>query len=126
MSGTEYAIVVPDHDEAVRLHDMHLRVVDGRSGRTRDLRAGARGAGRMLATTCDDMQNTNVAFTARQHAPDLPIVATSSTPTAVDILRARRRDAGAAAGRDDGQGPGALHGRAATRSRTSSATSTSC
>jgi voltage-gated potassium channel len=84
--GHEYAIVVPDHDEAVRLHDMHLRVVMGDLDAPETYERLRADRAVMLATTCDDMQNTNVAFTARQHAPHLPIVATSSTPTAVDIL----------------------------------------
>lgn len=85
--GTEYVIIVPDHDDAVRLHDMHLKVVVGDLDAPETYERIRADQAAMLATTCDDMLNTNVAFTARQQAPSLPIAATSTTPTAVDILK---------------------------------------
>lgn len=84
--GIEYVIIVPDHDDAIRLHDMHLRVVVGDLDAPETYERVRANQAAMLATTCDDMLNTNVAFTARQQAPDLQIAATSTTPTAVDIL----------------------------------------
>ena len=85
--GTEYVIIVPDPDDAVRLHDMHLKVVVGDLDAPETYERIRADQAAMLATTCDDMLNTNVAFTARQQAPSLPIAATSTTPTAVDILK---------------------------------------
>ncbi len=85
--GTEYVIIVPDQDDAVRLHDMHLKVVVGDLDAPETYERIRADQAAMLATTCDDMLNTNVAFTARQQAPSLPIAATSTTPTAVDILK---------------------------------------
>jgi voltage-gated potassium channel len=85
--GHKYVIVVPEHDEAVRLHDMHLPVVMGDLDAPETYERLRADRAAMLATTCDDMQNTNIAFTARQQAPDLPIVATSSNPASVDILK---------------------------------------
>lgn len=85
--GHEYVLIVPDHDEAIRLHDMHLRVVVGDLDAPETYERVRAERASMLATTSDDMLNTNVAFTARQQAPDLPIVATSTTSTAVDILK---------------------------------------
>src|SRR5690606_28044369 len=40
----------------------------------------------LVATTLTDTTNTNVAFTVREIAPDVPIVATAASPASVDIL----------------------------------------
>ena len=40
----------------------------------------------MLAVTASDPVNTHVAFTARQLAPQVPIIATADDPASVDIL----------------------------------------
>ncbi len=82
----DYVLLVPDREEAVRLHDRGLRVVVG------DLddpetweRVRVRQAG-LVATTCNDFTNTNAAFTVRGVAPDVPIIATAGDPASVDIL----------------------------------------
>ncbi|MBZ0171404.1 MAG: NAD-binding protein, partial [Phycisphaerales bacterium] len=64
--GHEYVLIVPDHDEAVRLHDMHLRVVVGDIDAPETYERVRADRATMLVTTSDDMLNTNVAFTARQ------------------------------------------------------------
>lgn len=81
-----YTLIVPDREEAVRYHDRGLRVTVG------DLddpdtweRACVQQAG-LVATTCNDFTNTNVAFTVRGVAPDVPVVATARDPASVDIL----------------------------------------
>jgi Trk K+ transport system NAD-binding subunit len=40
----------------------------------------------MVVTTKNDMVNTNVAFTVREVAPHVPIIATANSPASVDIL----------------------------------------
>src|SRR5690606_6777229 len=40
----------------------------------------------IVATTRPDTTNTNIAFTAREIDPDVPIVATATAPAAVDVL----------------------------------------
>lgn len=84
--GRGYVLLVPDFDDASRLHDMGFRVVFGPLDQTDTyLSAGAPTAA-MIATTSDDVTNTNVAFMARQVAPKVQIVATSTNPTATAIL----------------------------------------
>jgi Trk K+ transport system NAD-binding subunit len=79
-------LLVPDREEAGRLHDRGLRVAVGELDdpgtweRVRVRRAG------LVATTCNDFTNTNVAFTVRGVAPDVPIIATAGDPASVDIL----------------------------------------
>ena len=84
--GKGYVLLVPDFDDASRLHDMGLRVMFGPLDQASTYSdAGAESAA-MIAATSDDVTNTNVAFMARQVAPDVPIVATSTNPTATAIL----------------------------------------
>lgn len=83
----EYVLLVPDLDEAVRLHDQGLRVVCGYLDDPDTYRRVRAEQAALVATTESDIVNTNVAFTVRQIAPDVPVVATAETPTAVEILQ---------------------------------------
>lgn len=85
-SGKSYVLLVPDFDEASRMHDMGLRVMFGPLDQASTYFAAQAGSAAMIAATSDDVTNTNVAFMARQVAPDVPIVATSTSPTATAIL----------------------------------------
>ncbi|MBM4107424.1 MAG: potassium channel protein [Phycisphaerae bacterium] len=82
----EYALVVPDLKEALRLHDMGVRVVVGDLDDPETYRRLRADRAAMLATTQSDVLNTNVSFTARGVAPELPIVATANSAAAEDIL----------------------------------------
>lgn len=85
-SSTSYVLIVPDFDDASRLHDMGVRVVYGALDQVATYHAARAESAALIAATSDDVTNTNVAFMARQVAPDVPIVATSTTPTATAIL----------------------------------------
>ncbi len=82
-----YALVVPEVEEALRLHDLGLNVMVGDLDdpevwtRARVERAA------LVASTASDVTNTNVAFTARGLAKRLPIIATASDEASVDILK---------------------------------------
>jgi Trk K+ transport system NAD-binding subunit len=82
----DYVLLVPDREEAVRLHDRGLRVAVGEldePGTWERLRV-QRAA--LVATTRNDFTNSNVAFTVRGVAPDVPIIATANDPASVDVL----------------------------------------
>ncbi|MEQ8770316.1 MAG: NAD-binding protein [Phycisphaerales bacterium] len=85
-SGQQYVLLVPDFEDASRLHDMGLRVMFGALDMPETYRLARADQASLVATTHDDVVNTNVAFMARQAAPDVPIVATASGPTATSIL----------------------------------------
>ncbi len=82
----DYVLLVPNREEAGKLHDQGLRVAVGELddpeswNRVRAAQAG------LVATTCNDFTNTNAAFTVRGVAPDVPIIATADDPASVDIL----------------------------------------
>lgn len=82
-----YVLLVPDHDEAVRLHDLGLRVVCGPLDDPETYRRVRADRAALVVTTEDDVVNTNVAFIVRQVAPSVPVVATAATSTSFDILR---------------------------------------
>ncbi|MFN7020961.1 MAG: potassium channel family protein [Phycisphaerales bacterium] len=85
--GTPYALIVPELKDALELHDLGLKVVVGDLDDPETYtRVRARRAA-MLMTAQADPLNTNITFTARSVAPDLPIVATANAQAAVDILR---------------------------------------
>lgn len=85
--GQEYVLIVPDLDEAIRLHDQGLRVVCGQLDDPETYRRVRAESAALIATTERDIVNTNVAFTVRQVAPEVQIVATAETPTAVEVIR---------------------------------------
>jgi voltage-gated potassium channel len=82
----EYVLLIPEFDEASRLHDQGIHVVHGPLDATSTYEAARANDAAMIATTCDDVTNTNVAFLARQVAADISIASTSSSVTATTIL----------------------------------------
>lgn len=85
-AGIEYATIVSELPEALRLHDEGLRVMVGDPDDPATyVRARANQAALVVALQ-RDTRNTNVAFTVREFAPEVSIVATASSPASVDIL----------------------------------------
>jgi len=82
----EYVLLSPDFEDATRLHDRGLRVVYGALDDPETYRRVRADRASLVATTHDDVINTNVSFMVRQVAPDIPIVATAKTETAAAIL----------------------------------------
>jgi len=82
----EYVLVVPEIEEAMRLHEMGLRIVLGQLDDPETYIRVRADKAVLVATTHGDIVNTTVAFLVRQVAPDVTIVATASTSTALEIL----------------------------------------
>lgn len=85
-AGVTYALLVPDFAEASKLHDMGLRVMYGPLDSPDTYRLARAATAALVATTNDDVVNTNVSFLVRRVSPAVPIVATASGPTAAAIL----------------------------------------
>ncbi|MEM7755121.1 MAG: NAD-binding protein, partial [Planctomycetota bacterium] len=81
-----YVLLVADFDEASRFHDMGLKVMFGPLDDPKTYRLARVDAATLVATTNDDVLNTNVAFMVRQVSSDVPIIATAATHTAIAIL----------------------------------------
>jgi voltage-gated potassium channel len=84
--GFPYALLVPDLEEALRLHDQGIRVVLGEIDRPETYRLVRADQAALVAATGNDMANTNVAFTVREMSQSVPIITTASWQESVDIL----------------------------------------
>ena len=81
-----YAVMVPDLDEALRLHDLGLSVVLGDPDDPEAWRNARVDQAALVATTGTDIANTHVAFTVRTISEDVPIVSTATHRDSVDVL----------------------------------------
>ncbi len=84
--GYDYAVIVSDIQEALRLYDLDIKVLYGAIDRPETYAAARASQALMVAATGNDRVNTNIAFTVREVAPDVPIVTTADEDASVDIL----------------------------------------
>ncbi|HSM46002.1 MAG TPA: NAD-binding protein [Acidimicrobiia bacterium] len=85
-AGVPYVIVVEDVVEAGRLHDEGRNVIVGALDDPETYRNARIEEAAMIVASRSDPANTNIAFTVREIAPDVTIVATANSPASVDIL----------------------------------------
>ncbi len=81
-----YVIIVEDVDDAVRLHDEGREVMVGALDDPATYRNARVEQASMVVATRNDPTNTNIAFTVREIAPDVEILASANSPASVDIL----------------------------------------
>jgi Trk K+ transport system NAD-binding subunit len=81
-----YFLVIPTLGDALRLHDAGLKVVMGDLDNPEVYRNLQVQRAALVATTASDAVNTHVAFTVRELAAEVPIIATADDPASVDIL----------------------------------------
>ncbi|MFC7374205.1 MULTISPECIES: potassium channel family protein [unclassified Brachybacterium] len=79
-------VVLEDPIEAGQLHDQGRHVVVGPLDSALTYRNAGADRARLVVSTLSDTANTNVAFTVRQCAGDVPIAVTASKPVSVDVL----------------------------------------
>jgi Trk K+ transport system NAD-binding subunit len=82
-----YVVLAPDLPEALRLHDLGVKVMVGERDNPETYRRLRLQDAELLAATSTDTVNTNVVFTARSVSAGTLIVATAEHPESVDILR---------------------------------------
>lgn len=85
--GYNYALVVPDLPEALRLHDLGIHVVLGEPDLPETYARLNAPRAALVAATNTEVHNTNVAFTVRELSKTVPILATAESDAAVDILK---------------------------------------
>lgn len=83
----EYAILEPDLQKAIDLSDMEYNVVNCDPTDFDTYNKLCIHEANMVVATGTDMQNTNVAFTAREFSKSVKIVATAASGDSVDILQ---------------------------------------
>lgn len=81
-----YALLVPEIDDAMRLHDRGIRVVLGHLDDPDTYRRARVDRAALVVSTQDDIVNANVIFTVRQVAPDVPLAATADRATSLEVL----------------------------------------
>lgn len=82
----QYVLIVPDLAEAQRLVDLGVRVLVGDVDDPETYAHARASQAAFLAATLTDAVNTNIVFTVREVAPELPIVATATDAASVKIL----------------------------------------
>jgi Trk K+ transport system NAD-binding subunit len=81
-----YFVMVPEVEEALRLHDLDVNVM---VGDLYDPQAWIRAKvsqAALVMSTLSDVANTNVAFTVRGVSEDVPIISSANDEASVDIL----------------------------------------
>jgi Trk K+ transport system NAD-binding subunit len=81
-----YVVLVEDVDDAGRLHDEGRTVMVGALDDPNTYHNARVDQAALVVATQNDQTNTNIAFTVREIAPEVQIVASANSPAAVDIL----------------------------------------
>jgi Trk K+ transport system NAD-binding subunit len=81
-----YVVLVDDVDDAGQYHDDGVAVMVGALDDPDTYRNAQVEQAAVVVATRNDPTNTNIAFTVREIAPDVEIIATANSPAAVDIL----------------------------------------
>lgn len=84
--GQAYVVIVPDVEQARRLHDQDVRVMVGELDDPATYQAARVRDAAMVVTTRSDAQDTTVAFTVRAVSETVPVVATADLGASVPIL----------------------------------------
>ncbi|NRA57128.1 MAG: NAD-binding protein [Phycisphaerales bacterium] len=84
--GQSYVMIVPDVEQARKLHDMDVRVMVGELDDPATFEAARVRKSAMVVTTRSDAQDTTVAFTVRAVCEKVPVVATADLGASVPIL----------------------------------------
>lgn len=81
-----YVLLVSELNETLDLHDAGYHVVWGDVDDPNTYRKVQVERARLVASTANDMINTNVAFTVREISEDVPVMTTANFAASVDIL----------------------------------------
>lgn len=85
--GYTYALLTPDLDDALRLHDLGVNTVVGDLDDPESWKRLRVEKAALVACTTSDITNTSVTFTVRGLANDLPIIATATDDASTKILK---------------------------------------
>ncbi len=80
-------VVLEDAALAGDLHDQGRHVLVGPLDAATTYRKAGAARARLVVSTLSDHANTNVAFTVRQAARDVPVAVTAAKPVSVDVLQ---------------------------------------
>ncbi len=83
----DYRVIVPDNAKALELYESGYKVLVGEIDNPITYRKARFQDAAMLVATGNDMENTNVSFTAREYNSSVPIVTVASLEESLDILK---------------------------------------
>ena len=83
----EYVLLMSDLPEALRLHDLDVRVMLGDLDNPETYRRAHVDNARLVATTGSDMLNTNVVSTVREVSETVPLISIANHRNGANILR---------------------------------------
>ena len=86
-AGVPHVVLVGELREALRLFDSGYHVMFGELDEPETYRHARVEKARLVAATHSDTTNTNIAFTVREIATAVPVVATANSPASIDILQ---------------------------------------
>lgn len=84
--GVPAVVMVPDLEDALRLHDLGYRVMVGDLDDPAAYRAARADTAALVVATQNDTTNANIAFTVRELSRSVPVIATANKAASVDIL----------------------------------------
>ena len=84
--GRPYFVLEPDVKKALDLYDAGIRVVVGERDKVETYQRLRATDAALVVATGDDYTNTNIAFTVREIAEEVPIVSVARAPESIDIL----------------------------------------
>lgn len=84
--GTPYCVIVPEAAEALALFDKGVRVMVGAHDDPETYRRARVSRAALVVALVGDTANANIAMTAREAAPDVPVVATAKDGVSADVL----------------------------------------
>jgi voltage-gated potassium channel len=82
-----YVMLAGDLTQALHLHDLGLQVVMGDLDLPETYEKVCVREAVLVAATGTDVKNTNVAFTVRENAPNIPIITTATSDSSEEILK---------------------------------------
>ncbi len=82
-----YALVVPEIEDGLRLHDLGLNVMVGELDDPETWEHARVAEAALVVSTGSDVTNTNVAFMVREPAKELPVITTATDEASIDILK---------------------------------------
>jgi Trk K+ transport system NAD-binding subunit len=82
-----YYVIEPDPVVAARMVGERVMVIAGNNDSSATYQRTNANSARLLLANCEDTTNTNITITAREIAPDLPIVAIVEEEDSIDVLQ---------------------------------------
>jgi len=83
----EYVLLVPEIEEAMRLHDLGFQVMLGQFDDPETFERARADQAALVVLTQNDLVNTNITFTVRQVASDVALAASADKTASLEVLK---------------------------------------